>query len=80
MTVNAWVQQLIQPDDHLMPNFTKFDNSHYWEPADTLAWPMPERERDREDDDDDKEEKGKGKEKKEETVGKVAGVAGETKE
>jgi len=37
--VNQWIQSIIQ--EHTMPNFTKFDMSHYWDKDDLLAWEMP---------------------------------------
>ena len=49
MTVNAWVQGIIEHDeeeDHLMPNYTKMDLCHYWDKDDLIAWPMPKKETD----------------------------------
>lgn len=67
MTVNAWVQGIIDHDeeeDHLMPNYTKMDLCHYWDKDDLIAWPMPKKETDL------KVEKGKddGKEQKDQNV------------
>ena len=60
MTVNAWVQGIIDHDeeeDHLMPNLC-----HYWDKDDLIAWPMPKKETDvkvENDKDDGKEQKDK---------------------
>ena len=43
MTVNAWIQGIVQlhDKDHIMPNYTKMDICHYWDNDDLIAWPMP---------------------------------------
>lgn len=51
MTVNAWIQGIIDHDkdendnkDHIMPNYTKMDLCQYWDNDDLIAWPMPIKE------------------------------------